>query len=99
MTARRKLTKEEIMRTLREGEIISSEPVAGRSRRPRSLEGCIVHPDGSVSDEEFHAGILDNPEAERALAEANVKLAVELGMTGEQARRVYGRPRTRKAKP
>jgi hypothetical protein len=99
VTARREPTKEEILRTLREGRIVSSEPVAGSARRPRSLEGCIVHPDGSVSDEDFHADILDNPEAERALAGANVKLAVELGMAEECAKRVYGRPLNRKAEP
>lgn len=100
MTGRRsKLTKEEILRTLREGRIISSGPVAGSTRRPRSLEGCTVHPDASISDAEFHADILDNLEAERALAEANVKLAVELGMSEAQARRVYGRSLKRMVEP
>ena len=93
-----KPTKEEIMRTLREGEIVSSEPVEV-STRPRSLEGAIVHADGRVTDEEFHADILDNPEAERALAEDNVKLAVSLGMAEKSARLAYGRPLTRKAEP
>lgn len=100
MTGRRsKLTKEEILHALREGKIISSEPVAGSVRRPRSQEGCILHADGSISDEEFHADILDNSEAERSLAETNVKLAVELGMSEKQARRVYGRPLKREVEP
>lgn len=90
---RQKLTKEEIERALREGRIISSEPVAGSTcgagvifdnpaqveKFARALadgvsfevamrrygpddreggEGCILHADGSISDEEFHAELL-----------------------------------------
>ncbi len=68
MTARGKLTRDEILRALCEGEVRAVEPVAGGTRRSRSLEGCIVHADGSVSDAEFHADILAEDETSESEA-------------------------------
>lgn len=53
-------------------------------------EECYGIVDGKKDDAFIHEPILDNPGARKELAAANIKLAIELGMSPETARRVYG---------
>jgi hypothetical protein len=46
--------------------------------------------DGKKDDAFIHEPILDNPDARKELASANIRLAIELGVDPETAREIYG---------
>lgn len=64
-----------------------------KSEPPRiytSDEGFSTRPDGTRDDYDFHASIMDNPEAERLIARWAVEDAIARGMTPEAAEQLYG---------
>ncbi len=62
-----------------------------RPRKPKSREGCIVHPDGCVSDAEFHEPILAGitPHAEAHLKEMSKERARRLGLSEDEIKKLY----------
>jgi hypothetical protein len=58
---------------------------------PRSREGCIVHPDGRISDTEFHEPILSgiSAEAEANIREVSKEFARRRGLSEERIKRLY----------
>lgn len=53
-------------------------------------EECYGMVDGKKDDAFIHEPILDNPDARKELASANIRLAIELGVDPETAREIYG---------
>ncbi|MGU3494906.1 hypothetical protein ACLBXM_12760 [Xanthobacteraceae bacterium A53D] len=62
------------------------------THKPRTRrELCTIDADGHVSDEALHDEILDNAEAERAVAQQAVQRAIrDQKLTPEQAEELYG---------
>jgi hypothetical protein len=66
-----------------------------RSRKakvPKSREGCMVHPDGRISDAEFHEPILSgiSPEGEARITEISKEYARRAGLSEEEIKKLYG---------
>jgi hypothetical protein len=57
-----------------------------KGKAPKSREGCIVHPDGPISDAEFHEPILSDisPESEAHIREISKKYAHRAGLSEEE---------------
>jgi hypothetical protein len=64
-------------------------------RSKRSGEFCSKQPDGSVSDDTLHEPILDNPAAERAIADEAIARAMRRGLSRNEAEKLYGLPNGR----
>jgi hypothetical protein len=72
---------------------LESKP--GKSRQPKpptSREGCVVHPDGSVTDAEFHEPILSGitAEVEALIIEPSKEYARRVGLSKEEIKKLYG---------
>lgn len=60
-----------------------------RKREFTSDEGFYPDEDGKKSDRAFHEAILDNPEANQAIAEEAIARAIRQGMPPEEAKRIF----------
>lgn len=60
------------------------------ARKKAAREFCLVDPTGRVSDSGLHEPILNNPEADRAIAEAAVRRAMKRGLSRKDAESLYG---------
>ncbi len=63
-------------------------------RRPRkrqviSNEGFYIDRRGRKRDRKFHEAILDNPEANKAIAEEAIARAIRQGIPPEEAKRIF----------
>jgi hypothetical protein len=70
------------------------KPICGKSREskpPKSREGCIVHPHGRISDDEFHEPILSgiSARAEARIKEISKEYAYRAGLTEEEIKKLY----------
>lgn len=54
-----------------------------------SNEGFYIDKDGKKSDRAFHEAILDNPEANKAIAEEAIARAIRRGVPPEEAKRIF----------
>jgi hypothetical protein len=63
-----------------------------RDKAAKSREGCIVHPDGRISDAEFHEPILSRigAGAEAPIIEVGKKYARRVGLSEEEIKKLYG---------
>ena len=63
-----------------------------KAKVPKSREGCIVHPDGRISDAEFHEPILSgvSPEREARITEISKEYARRAGFSEEEIKKLYG---------
>jgi hypothetical protein len=63
-----------------------------KAKAPESREGCIVHPDGRISDAEFHEPILSgiSPEGEARIREISKEYARRAGLSEEEIKKLYG---------
>jgi hypothetical protein len=63
-----------------------------RCKAPKSREGCIVYPDGRISDVEFHKPTLSgiNAEAEARIREVGKKYARRAGLSEQEIKKLYG---------
>ena len=70
------------------------KPIHRKSRRkvPKSREGCIAHPDGRISDAEFHEPILSGISAagEARIREISKEYARRAGLSEEEIKKFYG---------
>ena len=64
-------------------------------RHKQTGEFCSKQPDGSVSDDTLHEPILDNPAAERAIADEAIARAMRRGLSRKDAEKLYGLPKGR----
>jgi hypothetical protein len=67
-------------------------PKSNRGNAPNSREGCIVHPDGRISDAEFHEPILSHigAGAEAPIMEVSKEYARRVGLSEEEIKKLYG---------
>jgi hypothetical protein len=65
---------------------------SNRGKAPKSREGCIVHPDGRISDVEFHEPILSGISAggEARIREVSKKYARRAGLSEEEIEKLHG---------
>jgi hypothetical protein len=58
---------------------------------PKSREGCVIHPDGHISDAEFHEPILTSisPEAEARLKELSKERARRAGLWEAEVKKLF----------
>ena len=63
-----------------------------RGKAPKSREGCIIHPDGRISDAEFHEPILSRigAGAEAPIIEVSKKYPRRVGLSEEEIKKLYG---------
>jgi hypothetical protein len=63
-----------------------------KAKAPKRREGCIVHPDGRISDAEFHEPILSgiSPEGEARIKEISKEYARWAGLSEEEIKQLYG---------
>jgi hypothetical protein len=64
-------------------------------RRKKANEFCSKQADGTVSDGAMHGPILDNPAAERAVADEAIARAMRRGLSRKDAEKLYGPLRRR----
>jgi hypothetical protein len=59
---------------------------------PKSREGCVIHPDGRISDAEFHEPILSgiSKEAEARIREMDREIARRAGLSQDEIEILYG---------
>jgi hypothetical protein len=59
---------------------------------PKSREGCVIHPDGHISDAEFHEPILSgiSKEAEARIREMDREIARRAGLSQDEIEILYG---------
>ena len=67
----------------------------GRSREtkvPKSREGCVIHPDGRISDAEFNEPILSgiSKEAEARIREMDKEIGRRAGLSEDEIKKLYG---------
>ncbi len=60
-----------------------------RKREVTSNEGFYIDEDGKKSDRAFHEAILDNPEADKFIAEQAIARAIRQGIPPEEAKRIF----------
>ncbi len=60
-----------------------------KRRKVISDEGFYLDEDGKKSDRAFHEAILDNPEADKFIAEQAVARAIQLGIPSDEAKRMF----------
>jgi hypothetical protein len=65
---------------------------SNRGKAPKGREGCIVHPDGRISDAEFHEPILSNISAKdkARITEVGKEYAHRAGLSEEEIKKFYG---------
>lgn len=70
------------------------KPVQRKSRdkAPKSREGCIIHPDGRISDAEFHEPILAGitSDVEARLKEMSRERARQASLSEVEIKKLYG---------
>jgi hypothetical protein len=63
-----------------------------KAKAPKSIEGCIVHPDGRISDAEFHEPILSgiSTDREARVSEIGKECARRAGLSEDDIEKLYG---------
>lgn len=60
------------------------------ARKKAAREFCSVDPIGKLSDADLHEPILNNDQADRAIADAAIRRAMKRGLSRGEAEALYG---------